>query len=140
MRLTFIAVVTALREPFDRVLANLSPDCVVTDVFLSWTVDAVTEHGIPMLSFQGTSAFTNCAFDVLGKLKPLQTLPSKAEDFVLTGLPHKINLLKSHIDSSADTDPKKASMFASIKDPEHKSYSLMLNSFYELESEYINHY
>ncbi|XP_020263396.1 scopoletin glucosyltransferase-like, partial [Asparagus officinalis] len=130
----------ALREPFDLVLADLSPDCVVTDMFLPWTVDVAAERGIPRLSFQGTSAFANCAFDVLGKLKPLQTLPPEAEDFVLTGLPHKIKLLKSQIDSSSDTDPKRASMFASIKDAEHKSYGLMLNSFYELEPEYIDHY
>ncbi|XP_020250717.1 scopoletin glucosyltransferase-like [Asparagus officinalis] len=139
-RLTFIAAIATLREPFDRVLADLSTDCVVTDVLLPWTVDISVERGIPRLSFQGTSAFANCAFDVLGKLNSLQTLPPEAEDFFLTGLPHKIKLFKSKIDSSVDTDPKKASMFASIKDPEHKSYGSMLNRFYELESKYINHY
>ncbi|XP_020266838.1 scopoletin glucosyltransferase-like [Asparagus officinalis] len=114
MHLAFIAVVTTLRKPFDHILADLSPNCVVTDAFLPWTVDVAAERGTLRLSFQGMSAFANYAFDVLGKLKPLQTLPLEAEDFVLTGLPLKIKLFKSQIDSSADTDPKKASMFASI--------------------------
>ncbi|KAI0515671.1 hypothetical protein KFK09_008337 [Dendrobium nobile] len=130
----------SLRHAFDSVLADLSPDCVVTDLFLPWTYDVATTRGILRLVFHATSNFLACATSALQQCR----LPvDKVEFFVLPGLPHRIEMLKTQIiDFNKLAGTPMEFMMETLKEAaevEVKNYGALMNSFYELESEYADH-
>ncbi|KAJ6965150.1 scopoletin glucosyltransferase-like [Populus alba x Populus x berolinensis] len=46
---------TLLQAPFEKVLQECHPDCIVADMFFPWATDAAAKFGIPRLVFHGTS-------------------------------------------------------------------------------------
>ncbi|XP_020677363.1 scopoletin glucosyltransferase-like [Dendrobium catenatum] len=130
----------SLRHTFDSVVVDLSPDCVVTDLFLPWTYDVATARGILRLVFHATSNFLACATSALQQC----LLPAnKVESFVLPGLPHRIEMLKTQIiDFNKLAGTPMEFMMEILKEAaevEVKNYGALMNSFYELESEYADH-
>ncbi|KAH0464511.1 hypothetical protein IEQ34_007297 [Dendrobium chrysotoxum] len=82
----------SLRHPFDSVLIDLNPDCVVTDLFLPWTYDVAIARGILWLVFHDSSNFSACSMSALQQCR----LPEdKTESFVLPDLPYRIKMLKT---------------------------------------------
>lgn len=136
LRFKFLAAVARLRKPFDWVLKELLPNCVVTDMFLPWTYDVAAELGIPRLVFHGTNFFCLCVGDSLERHKPLESLPAEAETLVIPGLPHRIEMLRSQIPDFGDAKE----LFSQVSVSESKSYGVVVNSFYELEPDYARHY
>ncbi|KAJ6814192.1 scopoletin glucosyltransferase-like [Iris pallida] len=133
----FSRALARLRGPFEWVLRELLPvDCVVTDMFLPWTYDVAAELGVPRLVFHGTSFFSLCVTDSLGRHSPLESLPAEAETLVIPGLPHRIEMLRSQIGDLGEL----AEVFREIAVSESKSYGVVVNSFYELEPDYARHY
>ncbi|KAM7470644.1 hypothetical protein LguiA_008827 [Lonicera macranthoides] len=62
LRSNFIKVTTTLlQEPFEKLLGELRPDCLVTDMFFPWTIRSAAKFNIPRLVFHGTSFFFMCA-------------------------------------------------------------------------------
>ena len=67
-------------------------------------------------------------------------LADGSETFLVPGIPHRIELHRSQV-----SDPKKlrrdlADLFEEMKEAEEKSYRTVVNSFNELEPEYVDHY
>ncbi|PKU80029.1 scopoletin glucosyltransferase-like [Dendrobium catenatum] len=141
LRKNFFKAVASLYHPFDAVLRDLIPDCVVTDMFLPWTYHVAAARGIPRLVFQGISNFSLCIMDAYERCRPLV---GEAESFVLPGLPHRIELLKTQaldLNKLAGTPMEfMLEIFKEINEVEPKSYGTVMNSFYELESEYADHH
>ncbi|KAL0926091.1 hypothetical protein M5K25_004477 [Dendrobium thyrsiflorum] len=139
----FAKTVALLREPFDHVLKDLRPDCVVSDVFLPWTCEVAAENGIPRISFMGSNFFAMCAMDSMERHQTLESLPSEAETFVLPGLPHHIEMLRSQARDLRKLNPSIAPFMEVIKharEVDSKNYGMVVNSFYELEPDYVEHY
>ncbi|KAJ6799382.1 scopoletin glucosyltransferase-like [Iris pallida] len=124
-----------LREQFDRVLRELRPDCVVTDVLFPWTYDAAAGLGIPRLVFYGTSFFSLCLNESVLRNRPLESPPANAEALVIPGIPHRIEMLRSQLPGVEMEE-----FFAQCRPPDSKSYGVVANSFYELEPDYARHY
>lgn len=133
---------TVLRRPFDEALEELRPDCVVSDIFMPWTYDVATVRGVPRLVFDGFSFFARCLEDAFLKQNPLQNLPPETDSIVLHGLPHRIQFLKSQFpdpDEWAKPTPLNQ-IWNQAAEVDPKSYGIVVNSFYELEPDYVNHY
>ncbi|KAG0495598.1 hypothetical protein HPP92_000314 [Vanilla planifolia] len=144
LRPNFYRAISLLRLPFDQVLRSLRPDAVVTDMFMPWTYQVATDHGIPRLVFDGTGFFSRCAEEAFSRLRPLDSLPpeSRSEAFIHPGLPHRIEMLPSQFLEFSSETPMAA--FDEInrlrKEVDPKSYGTIVNSFYELEPDYVDHY
>ncbi|KAH0463992.1 hypothetical protein IEQ34_006778 [Dendrobium chrysotoxum] len=140
-RMNFFKAVDSLRDPFDAVLRDLCPDCVITDMFLPWTYYVATARGIPRLVFHGMNNFALCANDAFERCR---LVVEEAESFVLPDLPHQIRMLRTQImdfEKLAGTPMEfLLEKHKEIIEVDTKNYGTVINSFYELEPEYADHY
>ncbi|KAH7518014.1 hypothetical protein FEM48_Zijuj09G0125700 [Ziziphus jujuba var. spinosa] len=139
----FFHAISLLQHPLDHLLQELRPQGLVADMFFPWATDIASKHGIPRISFHGTSFFAACAMDSLARHQPHKNVSSETDPFVLPGLPDRIELVKSQIpdsvrDGSQDDDFTK--LQRSAKEAEKRSFGILVNSFYELEPAYADHY
>ncbi|XP_062216296.1 scopoletin glucosyltransferase-like [Phragmites australis] len=136
----FFHAIQLLREPFDRFLAENSPDAVVADSFFTWSVDAAGEHGVPRLAFLGSSMFARACSDSMLRNNPVEAAPDDPDALVLLPeLPHRVELRRSQM-----IDPRKRpehwAFYKSVNAADQKSYGELFNSFHELEPDYFQHY
>ncbi|KAL0911658.1 hypothetical protein M5K25_019813 [Dendrobium thyrsiflorum] len=137
-----LSVETILRDPFDQVLKELRPDCVVSDLFMPWTYAVAAARGVPRLVFDGFGFFARCLEDAFLKQNPLQNLSPETDSIVLNGLPHRMQFLRSQFpdpDEWAKPTPL-SQIWNQAAEVDPKSYGVVVNSFYELEPDYVNHY
>ncbi|KAG5526439.1 hypothetical protein RHGRI_032643 [Rhododendron griersonianum] len=138
----FFEATTMLQDPLERILDEVRTDCIVADMFFPWATEAAAKFGIPRLVFHGTSFFALCASENLRLYKPYREVSSDDEPFLVPDLPHKIKLTKmqlpEHERSESETDF--ARLFVRMKESELLSYGVIVNSFYELETEYADYY
>ncbi|CAD6217311.1 unnamed protein product [Miscanthus lutarioriparius] len=79
------------------------PDAVVVDSFYLWAADVAAEHGIPRLSFLGSSLFARACNDSLLRNNPFALAPDDPDAVVsLPELPHRVALRRSQV-----MDPRK---------------------------------
>ncbi|XVF01290.1 hypothetical protein REPUB_Repub04eG0075100 [Reevesia pubescens] len=138
----FFLATVMLQEPLEQLLQECKPDCLVADVFFPWATDTANKFGIPRLVFHGTSFFSLCASECIRLYEPHKKVQSDSEPFVVPNLPGNITLTKKqlpdHLKQDAETDFSK--MVKASKESEQKSYGIIVNSFYELEATYADHY
>ncbi|XP_020677380.1 scopoletin glucosyltransferase-like [Dendrobium catenatum] len=137
----FLKAMSSLCDPFDSVLRDLSPDCVITDVFFPWTYHVAIARGICRLAFHGYSNFAVCARSAF---KRRNLLTDNVESFVLPDLPHRIEMLKTQVPNHNNLPITRNEIIMKTiregKEVESKNYGTLMNSFYELESEYADRY
>ncbi|KAF6151517.1 hypothetical protein GIB67_016329 [Kingdonia uniflora] len=130
--MNFFTAVFMLKEPLKQLLEEHRPDCLVSDMFLPWTSDVSAELGITNIVFQSISFFSLAIFDCA------RSSPSHEDDkdtFVAHGLPDKVEIPKSHL---ADEGTNR--LMGMIRKSELSSFAVMVNSFYEMEPAYAEHY
>ncbi|GAB4852923.1 hypothetical protein Ancab_017120 [Ancistrocladus abbreviatus] len=126
------------RHPFEVLLKEHSPDCIVVDNFHRWAAEVVTEPAIPRLIFNGSGCFPRCIQDSLQRYSPRENIDSEDEPFTIPGLPDRIELTKSQL---PPFDKLKNNELAERrKKMEVGSIGFLINSFYELESAYVEYY
>ncbi|XP_051225855.1 scopoletin glucosyltransferase-like [Lolium perenne] len=136
----FYQAVKQLREPFDRFLADSRPDAVVSDSFFDWSTDATTEHGVPRLAFLGSSVFARSCSDSMLRNNPAETAPDDPDALVsLPGLPHHVELRRCQMMDPAKR-PEHWAMFQSLDAADQRSFGEVINSFRDLEPDYVEHY
>ncbi|KAG0491469.1 hypothetical protein HPP92_004867 [Vanilla planifolia] len=131
-----------LRQPFHDALAELRPDCVFTDYFMPWTCDLAAERGIPRLEFTGVGFFAECAFRSMKHLKRFEGLAADAETVVLPSLPDFIEMPRINLPDPSNLEEREpfTSVFAHAAEVQTKNFGLVMNSFYELEPHYVEHF
>ncbi|XP_068655346.1 uncharacterized protein [Aristolochia californica] len=135
----FFRALRTLEKPFQKIVEEHRPDVVVSDIFFPWTVDVATKFGIPRLSFNGSSFFSLCVFDALRRYSPHVKVEREEEAFVLPGLPDPIELTRAQIPAALKTQSNVSDLWAHIHEAEAKSYGVVVNSFCELEQNYVEH-
>ncbi|XP_020596456.1 scopoletin glucosyltransferase-like, partial [Phalaenopsis equestris] len=136
----FIKGIAFLHHPFDLLLKELRPDFVVSDFFLPWTHQVCAQNGVQRIVFDGSSLFARCAFDSIQRHKVIENLQQEAESFVLPDLPHHIELLRSQVEDPIKSIPSVLEIFNQAQEVDSNSYGLVVNSFYELEQDYVEHF
>ncbi|KAL0328360.1 UNVERIFIED_CONTAM: Scopoletin glucosyltransferase [Sesamum calycinum] len=137
----FFEALALLQEPAEELLQELTPDCLISDMFLPWTADSAAKFGIPRLVFHGTSCFALCVLEQMYLHKPYKNVSSDSEPFVVPNLPHEFMFTRTQVPESFEDDNNE---FAKIREQrresEGRSYGVVFNSFYELESAYADHF
>ncbi|RYR54419.1 hypothetical protein Ahy_A06g029692 isoform A [Arachis hypogaea] len=120
----FFLATRLLQEPFEKLLLQHKPDCVVADVFFPWATDSASMVGIPRIVFNGTGLFSMCAIECMRLYEPQKNVSSDSEPFVIPNLPGEIKMLRTQLPPASITG---------------ECYGVVVNSFYELESVYADY-
>ncbi|KAA8545841.1 hypothetical protein F0562_020708 [Nyssa sinensis] len=138
----FLKATAMFQEQVDHVLQECRPNCLVADMFFPWATDVAAKFGIPRLVFHGTSFFALCATESMRLYKPHNKVSSDTEPFIVPHLPHEIKLTRMQLlpaqREGSETDFVK--VLSKISETELTSYGVIVNSFYELEPAYADHY
>ncbi|XP_058738089.1 UDP-glycosyltransferase 73C25-like [Vicia villosa] len=137
----FFYAVSLLQKQAQELFDKLSPrpSCIISDFCIPWTSQIAEKHQIPRISFHGFSCFTiHCSFKVRSS-KILESVNSDTEYFSIPGLPDKIQVTKGQMPGVIiEKLPKE--FVEKLREAEMKSYGEIINTFEELEKEYVNDY
>ncbi|KAF9619258.1 hypothetical protein IFM89_005812 [Coptis chinensis] len=103
-------------------------------------VDAARKYGISRLVFHGTSCFSECVTANIKRYASHQKVTPNSEIFVVPGLPDQIEMTKSKLPIRADSNDPLAEIKEKRTESEVKSFGILMNRFYELESAYTEYY
>ncbi|MCE2055937.1 hypothetical protein HAX54_043776 [Datura stramonium] len=142
MTLKFIKALYLFQRPLEQFLEEDHPDCLIAGTFFPWTVDVAAKLGIPRLVFNGTGLLPLCAYHSLIDHKPHLKVESEAEEFIIPGLPHTLKMSRQQISDHLkdETETPMTEIVKDIMRAEIISYGAIVNSFYELEPNYVKHY
>lgn len=131
----FLTAVRLLGLGLDPLLDRLSPkpSCLVSDGGMPWTAESAARLGIPRLVFHGNGYFAVCVMDALRRAPPPPE--STKEEFEVMGLPGEVRMLRSQMWTE-----EVSKVVAKAAEAEGKSFGVVMNSFDELEGEYVDHY
>ncbi|CAL9116006.1 unnamed protein product [Musa textilis] len=132
----FFAAVSGLREPLDSLLRDLHSDALISDALLPWTTALAAEHGIPRLIFQVSGLLPLCAANDLDLYRPYEAVSGRGEPFSIPGFPHPIKLTRAELPEVFDFPY----MLGLLREAELTSYGVIVNSFIDLEPDYVDHY
>ncbi|XP_051146569.1 scopoletin glucosyltransferase-like [Andrographis paniculata] len=138
----FLHAVELLQEPLEALLQELKPNFLVSDAFLPWTADSAAKFGIPRLAFHGMSSFALCLTDQMHLHKPYMNVESESDTFLVPNLPHHHTFTPAQVSPHvrAGKDSIMGRLMDQVMESIDRSYGVVINSFYELESDYIEHY
>ncbi|KAL4615431.1 hypothetical protein ACB092_07G124300 [Castanea dentata] len=138
----FIQATKMLQQPLEQLLEEYQPSCLVADMFFPWATDVAAKFGIPRLVFEGFSFFSLSATHSLTLFEPQKKVFSDSEPFVIPSFPEEIMLTRMQLPDftlqEVETDFSK--LFKEAIESELTSYGVVVNSFYELEPAYADHY
>ncbi|GAU19889.1 hypothetical protein TSUD_94940 [Trifolium subterraneum] len=138
----FCKATKLLQNPFEKLLLEQHPDCVVSDLFYPWTYDSTVKFEIPRIVFNGSGFFSLCAVECMRLYKPLKNVFSDSETFVIPNLPGEIKMTRLQIPPFEILKEFEgmAKLILEARESELKSFGAIVNSFYELENVYADYY
>ncbi|KAM5549377.1 UDP-glucose flavonoid 3-O-glucosyltransferase 7 [Rosa sericea] len=138
----FIKAIFLLAPQLEKVLDEHRPHCLVADAFFTWATDVAAKFGIPRLCFHGIGFFPLCVSLSVMMYQLHTKSSSDSESFVIPNLPDEIKMPRSQLPVFPNLDGE--SEFMKIVkvsiESEERSYGVIVNSFYELEPAYADHY
>ncbi|KAF3775198.1 Scopoletin glucosyltransferase [Nymphaea thermarum] len=135
-----------LKEPFEKIMQETRPNCVISDFLLTWTSEVAHKFNIPRICFSGTCSFSSVLKCSVHERKPHEGVSSDYEPFLVSGLPHQIELTKAQMPeildkwASGDQGETTKAFWANVANAEKDSDGIIVNSFYELEPSYVECY
>ncbi|XP_048337507.2 probable UDP-glucosyl transferase 73B6 [Ziziphus jujuba] len=135
----FVAT-TMLEQPLEQLLLEHRPTCLVADVFFPWANQIAAKFGIPRLVFHGTSFFALCADTSLFPEEPQKKVSSDSEPFVIPNLPDEIKITRQKLPDFLNKESELSGFARQVEESELTSFGIIVNSYYELEPAYADHY
>ncbi|KAL5809631.1 hypothetical protein ACOSQ3_030322 [Xanthoceras sorbifolium] len=136
----FFSAMNMLQEPIEHLLEEIEPrpSRIICDKNFPWTADVASKFGIPRILFDGTNCFTLLCSHNLHKSNIHVSVP-ESESFVVPGLPDRIELRRAQLPGIFNPSSKVEvqSHREKVKASEAGAYGVLINSFEELEVEYI---
>ncbi|KAK1358904.1 Glycosyltransferase [Heracleum sosnowskyi] len=138
----FFGATKLLKDQLEQLLEEYRPNCLVADLFFPWATDSAAKFDIPRLVFHGSSFFASCAGEQVRLHRPFKNLKNDSDEFFVPNFPHKIKLCLSQIPPHVRTEEETefAKTLTEARESESRSHGVIVNSFYELEPEYVDHY
>ncbi|XP_015898531.1 UDP-glycosyltransferase 73C10 [Ziziphus jujuba] len=140
---SFMKALSLLQHPFEQLFQELkpTPTCIVSDRDVLWAAESARKLKVPRISFDGACCFARLCSQNLQASKVYETV-SETETFVVPGLPHRIELTRAQIFGvfSEDSNPHLEDIKEKIQEAEKEAYGVVVNSFEELEAEYVEGY
>ncbi|KAK7400760.1 hypothetical protein VNO78_12066 [Psophocarpus tetragonolobus] len=139
---SFCLATSLLQQPFEQLLEKQRPNCIVADMFFPWATDAAAKFGIPRLVFHGTGFLSLCAAACVRPYEPYNNVSSDSELFVIPNLPGEIKVTIMQVAPLAKNKQKSGmdKLLLEAVESELRSYGVVVNSFYELEKVYADHF
>ena len=136
----FFTAVNMLDQPLEQLLMEHRPSCLVADLFFPWATEISAKFGIPRLVFHGISFFAMCASTSMFRHEPHKQVSSDSEPFVIPNLPDEIKLTRSQLPDYMKEESELSDFLRKVDESELTSYGIIVNSYYELEPAYADHY
>ncbi|KAJ8632028.1 hypothetical protein MRB53_025364 [Persea americana] len=140
MTMAFTKALALLHHPFEQLVECHRPDCLVSYMFFPWTVEVAAKFGIPRLAFHGTGFFAVCAGNSIERYSPHESVATDTEPFLVPKVPHPIEMTRSQLPDFLKTRTPLTEMMERFQESINQSYGVVMNSFYELEPDYVKHY
>ncbi|KAL1352528.1 hypothetical protein HN51_016522 [Arachis hypogaea] len=141
--LAFFHATSLLQKPFEELLLEQHPHCVIADAFYSWATDSASKFGIPRIVFHGTCFFSLCASDCMGLYEPHKNVSSDSDSFLVPCLPGEIKMTRKDVPAfitNKENSTEFVKLLEDAKEAQARSYGVVVNSFYELENVYADFY
>ncbi|KAJ4723648.1 Glycosyltransferase [Melia azedarach] len=135
----FFAGVELLREEIEKLLEELKPklNCIISDMCLPYTTEIAAKFNIPRIIFHGVGCFCLMCYNNLYASKVLESVTSESEYFAIQGLPDEVEFTRPQLVSlESQMKPLMEKMGAA----ELATYGAIVNSFEELEPDYVAEY
>lgn len=132
-----------LREPFEEAVSRCGPHCIVYDMMFPWVTSCGARFGIPVIVSHVTCFFTLCASQCMRLYRPYDVVSTDSEAFVIPGLPGQIEMTRTQVGDYVmmKEDPESMRFFeASVESNFSESYGVIVDSFYELEHDYVDYF
>ncbi|CAN1770468.1 UDP-glycosyltransferase 73C1 [Linum perenne] len=127
-----------LQRAVEKIFKELRPSCIIASQAMHWTTEIAARLKIPRLIFDGTSCFTLSCSHNLHVSKVYEEV-SESERFVVPGLPHRVEFTRAQLSGlfnpGAHLDVSE--IREKITESVDKAYGVVLNSFEELEPDYV---
>ncbi|KAJ8754015.1 hypothetical protein K2173_001913 [Erythroxylum novogranatense] len=136
----FFGAANLFQEPAERLFEELKPkpNCIISDMCLPYTSYIAKKFDVPRITFNGFSCFSILCIDLIYSSRVLERVNSETEYFVVPDLPDRIELTKNQLPEAMHDDLKEFGNQVIVA--ETLSYGMVINSFEELEQEYVNMY
>ncbi|WJX62839.1 hypothetical protein P8452_47793 [Trifolium repens] len=139
----FLIAVNLLQHPIEELFEKLEPfpSCIISDKHIPSLADTSIKFKIPRIIFDGMNCMTLLCNHNIHLSKVYETL-SDSDQFVIPGLPHKIEMKKSQLPAIFKPGPNEVlnGLRRRIRDAEVEAYGIVVNSFEELEDGYVEEY
>ncbi|GAV88877.1 UDPGT domain-containing protein, partial [Cephalotus follicularis] len=130
-----------LLQPYiEQLFRERKPDCIASDYLFPWTAEVASELNIPRIAFSGSGFFNLCVSDSIERYQPHRNILTDTETFIVPNLPDQVALTRSQLPDIVKTKTDFSAFFEKVKEAERKSFGVLMNSFYELEPAYIDHF
>lgn len=143
MAANFFVALSLLRQEVEQSLkeVNPKPSCLISDMGLPWTTQIAKRFDIPRFVFHGTCCFSLlCSYNILVS-RIRDDITSDTEYFVVPGLPDRIEVTKAQTSGATNANSSALKdVTDQIREAEETSYGVVINSFEELEPEYVKEY
>ncbi|KAK6243799.1 hypothetical protein QUC31_010208 [Theobroma cacao] len=99
LALNFFQAANMLKKPVQKLFEELMPrpSCIISDVFLSYTLDIANRFQIPRIVFHGVCCFLLLCLHNLRVSKILERVTSESEYFVVPNMPDTVEFTKAQI-------------------------------------------
>ncbi|CAA0830343.1 UDP-glycosyltransferase 73C5 [Striga hermonthica] len=144
MATNFFTALNLLQKEVHQVFDEMfpRPSCIISDMGLPWTTQLAEKHGIPRIVFHGTCCLSLLCSHNIRSSGILDTLSSEDDPFEVPGVPGQIMIRKSQLAGSAMKKPSAVikDVTEQIRAAEKTSFGVIVNSFVELEPDYVKAY
>ncbi|KAF4403319.1 hypothetical protein G4B88_007965 [Cannabis sativa] len=137
----FMSAVSLLQQPLEQLFQQLNPTptCIIADKNIIWAAQTAQKFRIPKISFDGLSCFASSCAHHLHVSKIHETIESESDPFIIPGLPDRVELMKCQL--SGAFNPRSEQFLKAtckrVMEAEEGAYGVLVNSFEELEGEYV---
>ncbi|KAM2071134.1 hypothetical protein ACFX1T_039607 [Malus domestica] len=136
----FIKATFLLQPQIEQILDKHRPHCLVADTFFPWATEVAAKFDIPRIIFHGMGFFALCASRSVALYEPHAKLSSDSEVFTIPNFPVEIKLTRSQMPTVPKQSPEITKLLKEARESGEKSYGFIVNSFYELEPAFADHY
>ncbi|KAG2329128.1 hypothetical protein Bca52824_000308 [Brassica carinata] len=139
----FFNAANTLEEQVEKAMEKMvhpPPSCIIGDISLPFTSSLARKLKIPKLVFHGFSCFSLACIHVVQESGTLKAVDSNDEYFDLPGLPDRLEFTKPQISVLQPVEGGMKEVMDKIIESGIDSYGVIVNSFEELEVDYVREY
>ncbi|XVF07799.1 hypothetical protein REPUB_Repub06bG0170800 [Reevesia pubescens] len=139
----FYSALCRLQQPVEKMFEELKPQpsCIIYDRNFAWIAEIASKFQIPRISFDGKNCFFLLCYHILSTSKVHECVP-EGEPFVVPGLSDRIEFTAAQLPGNLNPgfSSNTNEYIKKILEVEEGANGVIVNSFEELEAEYLESY